>query len=330
MTVLLLSAPISACFTYFYPLYRANRLLGQQGCALLGNESVEEYRQPKTVIFRDVALYTAEKCTEIAVREGDDFKNDLRIASVLFRKLGGTLLRIGEATPTQREDPPVSVVRIQDAGVEAVIDNRYHVVMGSAEFLTRSGIRIPRESTDKILRRTANVSLTYVAIDGVLKLSYEIEYSTNQSFEQRIRDLAETGASVAIYSYDPNLNETFLQKSRTDAQDPVFAVKPGRFEEDRPLETADTGAVALGDVSDLVYPLYAAKSIATLQRFGLRLQIISALLAAVGSVVLSALGQHGALSSLHVFGYQAFWLAISMGASISELTAEKLKFRKKN
>ncbi|MBQ7347825.1 MAG: hypothetical protein IJW55_07700 [Clostridia bacterium] len=326
MTVLLLSVPLCACLMYFYPLSRANRLLTQRNCALLGEEAVEEYNLPKTVIFRDSDLYTAEKCTEIAVREGDDFKSDLRLAGILFRKLGGTLKRIGESAPASREDPPVAVVRIQDAGVEAVIDNRYHMVVGNADFLKHSGVRVPRESTDKILRRTATVSLMYVAIDGVLKLSYEIEYRTDASFESLVRDLADIGTSVAIYSYDPNLNETFLQKSRPDA-DAVHPIKPGRFEEDKPLETVDTGAVSLEE-RNIVYPLYAAKGIGNLRKFAMRIQLIAALLATAGTAVLSFLGQRDLLGIIPILCYQLLWIVVSVIASFAELNADKLRFRK--
>ena len=329
MTVLLLGAPLGACLMYFYPIARANRLLASRDCALIGEESVEEYREPKTVIFRDSALYTAEKCTEIAVREEDDFKNDLRLAGILFRKLGGTLKRIGESARTSLNDPPVSVLRIHDNGVEAIVDNRNHMVVGGADFLKRAGIRVPRESTDKILRRTANTSLMYVAIDGSLKLSYEIQYSTNPSFENLVCDLFDTGVAVAIHSYDPNLEESFLQKSRADLAVPIHAVKPGRFEEDKPLETVDTGAVALGKTNDIVYPLYAAKGIESLRRFGTRIQLIAALLATASSALLSIFGQHQALGLLPILGYQLLWIAVSAIASFSELNAEKLRFLKK-
>lgn len=54
----------------------------------------------------------------------------------------------------------------------------------------------------------------YVAIDGVLKLSYEIEYSTSPDFEAMAELLAETDTVTAIQSYDPNLCEAFLRSSR--------------------------------------------------------------------------------------------------------------------
>lgn len=324
MTVLLLTAPLSACVGYFYPLYRANRLLAHRNCTLIGEESVEEFNQPKTVIFRDTDLYATQKCTEIAVREGNDFRTDLRLSGILFRKLGGTLETIGQPATAARSDPPVSVLRIQNTGVEAVVDNRYHMLAGSAEFLKKGGIRVPRESTDKALRRTENVALMYVAIDGVLKLSYEIEYRAKPEFENLIRDLADTNSAVAIYSYDPNLSDAFLQKSREENAEPVCAVKPGRFEEDKPLDIVDTGAVALGVRSDIACPLYAATGIGNIRRFGIRMQLISALLGTVAVTVLSILGQSGLFGILSILGYQCFWILVSLFATHSELNREKL------
>ena len=328
MTVLMLGAPLASCFGFFYPLSRANRLLSKRNCALVGEEAIEEYDAPKTLIFRDTSLYTAQKCTEIAVREGDDFRNDLRVSSVLFRKLGGTLEPLGQSIPaSQKTDPPVSVVRIQDNGVEAMVDNRYHILAGSAEFLRRGGVRVPKESTDKELRRTANVSLMYVAIDGVLKLSYEIEYRTKPTFENLIRDLADTGASTAVWSYDPNLSDSFLQRSRAENAESVRAVKPGRFEEDKPLDIADTGAVALGEDSDIVYPLHAAAEIGMIRRFGLRMQLIATLLGGAAVAILSLLGQSGLFGIAPIAVYQAFWILVTAIATRSELNPEKLHLR---
>ena len=328
MTVLLLSVPACAMFGFFYPLFRANRVLSRMECALVGEEAVDEFDCKKTVIFRDTDLYAAEKCTEIAVREGDDFKNDMRLSGILFRKLGGTLRHIGESAPSPKTDPPVAVVRIQESGVEAVIDNRYHMLAGDAEFLMRGGVRVPRESTDKTLRRTLNVSLMYVAIDGVLKLSYEIEYNTKPSFEEMVRDLADSDNAVAIYSYDPNLDEIFLQKSRPDSMDPIRVIKPGRYEEERVLEMADTGAVALRSNTDLAYPLHAAKGIGRIRRFGFRIQLIASILGAALAVTLTLLGKQSFLGTLSIAAYQLLWIVVFMLATHSEINSEKLRFLK--
>ncbi len=319
MTVLFATAPACALFGYFYPLCLANRLLHKRGCALIGEESVDEYSDPKTVIFRDSELYSAQKQTEISVQDGDILRSDLRLAGILFRKLGGTLGGIGAKLSGGQSDPPVSVLRIRETGVEAIIDESRHMLIGDSAFLQHAGVRVPKESTDRILRRTANVGLLYVAIDGVLKLSYEIEYQTKPEFEDLIRELAEDGTAVAICSYDPNLNETFLQKSRPDATEDVTVIKPDRYEGEKPLETVDTGAVALKRLTDIVYPIHAAASVDRLHRFCNRIQLIASLLGGVALAILTVFGQLDAVGLLPVVGYQLFWIAVSAIAFHSEL-----------
>ena len=329
MTVLFCTLPASAVFAFFYPLCRANRLLSGRGCALIGTEAIDEYDCAKTIVFADTDLYQAEKCTEISVRESDDFKQDMRIAGALFRKLGGTLAHVGEAFPTLKKDPPVAVTRILETGVEAVVDNRYHVLAGDGEFLLRNGVKIPKESTDKVLRRSSDVSLLYVAIDGVLKLSYEIEYGTKRPFEKIIRQLTDANCAVAISSYDPNLDEVFVQKSRDASREPISVIKPNRWEEARPMEIADAGAVATKKPHDIVYPLYAANAIGKTRRFGFRMQLISSILGAASTVLLTLLGQAALLDIVPIACYQLAWIVIFAAASLSEINPERMHFPKK-
>ncbi len=318
MTVLMVAAPFSAIFSFFYPLCRANKLLSRAQCALVGEEAVQEYGESKTIIFSDTDLYSAEKCTEIAVRESDDFRADLQLAGILFRKIGGTLESIGKTAPSRASDPPVSFVRIADAGVEAVVDNRHHMIAGSAEFLKKSGVRVSRESADKALRRTPNVSMMYVAIDGVLKLSYEIEYTIKPEFEALALALSEIDTAVAIQSYDPNLNELFLHAGRGDHAIPIRVIKPGKYEADTVSDMCDTGAVALGAPEDIVYPLYAAKGILSVKKFGLYLQFIVSGCGAVLATLFSLLTAGKPLewvTPLSLALYHLLWILVTLVVS---------------
>jgi len=248
------------------------------------------------------------------------------LASALFRKLGGTMNSIGTTDASDPEDPQISIVRIHDVGIEAMADNRTHILAGSADFLRHGGVRVPREAADSTAR-AKNVSVMYLAIDGVLKLSYEIEYETNPSFEQMIADLAENDISVAISSYDPNLNEFFLQNTRDEDAEPITVRKPGRFEEDKLLEKADTAVVALNDETDVVFPLYAAKGISTVRHFGWRLQLISSILGFLGVFLLMILNPGSPLGISSVLGYQAIWMVIFTLSAHAELSESRFRFR---
>ncbi len=330
ITVLLLSAPVCAVFGYFYPLYLANRLLATRGCTLVGDEAVTEYEGNKTIIFRDTDLYTAQRSTEISVRSGDALRRDMTLAGALFRKLGGTLGQMAQAFPmTENGDLSVSVSRVHDNGIEALVDNRYQLLLGSADFLTHFGVKVPKETTDSILRRTSNAGLIYLAIDGSLRLSYEIEYQAQKNFERMIRHLAEAGCVCAIYSYDPNLDEVFLQKSRPNAYGTTAVLKSGLFEENKPAEFTDTGAVAQKNNLDIAFPIYAAYGISKIRHFIKRMQIIAALLGTLLVSLITLFGNGTALGIFAVMGIQLFWITVVCIATHSELNPDKLHFRKK-
>ncbi len=279
---LLFSLPLPGILLFYYPLCRANHLLNPKGCALVGEESVMEYAKQKTVIFHDSDLYLAKKCTQTMVREGEDFRHDMQLASILFRKMNGAFNPHCKVNPS---DPPVTFVRLGESGTEAVIDNRYHLLAGDAGFLTRSGVRIPKESTDRAASRTENVSVTYIAINGILKLTYEIEYEVSPKFEQTVTILAENATDCAIRTYDPAINDAFLQASRASGAEYVRVIKPGKYENDDATEISDCGALALGDRFDAVRPLVAASVICRIRSAGyytlLALAIVGAILSAV-------------------------------------------------
>lgn len=319
MATLLIGAPFSAQIGFLYPLIRANGLLMKRNCALLGEESAEEYDRHQQLIFRDEDLYRVEKKAELSVRRGDELRRDLRLAGILFRKVGGTLRVLGQTGPlTDADDPRASVLRITETGLEAIVDNKYHILAGDRTFLQKNGVRTPTESDDQALLRNERTGLMYVAIDGTVKLSYALEYSAQASFEELIDLLAEADTAVSVFTYDPNINNAFLQSSRPEGE-PVHVYKPGRFEPEESPELLDSGAIALGDSKDIVYPLLAAKSIGKIRKTVLRMQLIASLVGALGTVLLPLLE----LSLLSTVGtvllYQLFWCLLTVITASTEL-----------
>lgn len=274
--------PCGAVYLYFHSFSYANRHLATKNCTLVGEESVTEYREEKTIIFDDSDMYAAQRCTQISVREGEDFRRDMQLAGILFRKMSGTLGSVGQNAPSKgSSDPAVSFVRLTENGTEAVVDNRYHLLAGNAAFMARSGVRVPKESTDRAARRGDNVSLMYVAVDGVLKLGYEIEYTVSDTFEEMVNLLADADTVTAIQTYDPNLNEEFLRLGRPEGAEYVRVIKPGKYEQATPLEVSDTGAVALGHRFSVALPPVAANEIHGIRKAGYRLQLLLSFLSAL-------------------------------------------------
>ena len=329
VTVAVLGLPGAACFGFFFPLSHANNLLTHANCALIGEEAVEEYNESKTIIFNDYRFCRAKNCSELSVPDkNDDLRRDLKLANILFRKIGGSLEEIGKATATKTPDPNVAFVRIADTGVEAVIDNQYHVIAGDANFLKKSGIRIPRETADRVLRRAANVGILYFAVDGILKLTYDIEYALDPRFEVIAERLADATTSVAIQSYNPNLTEEFLGQIRYADAIPVRVIKPGKYESDAVLEISDTGAVSLGGEAHIVNPLYAAKKINQTKRISFYMQAVASAVAFLGTLVITLLSKQSLLTPALFGTYYLAWIIASTILSFTLISRRTLHLKR--
>ncbi len=287
MLALSLSLPMTATLVFFYPRVRANRQLGRRNCALVGEESVEEYGNPKTVIFEDTDFYSVRKFTQSALGSGEDFHRDVRLASLLFAKIRGTLGALSKEAQKEN-DPPVAVLRMTDNGTEAVVENQYHLLAGNAAFMEKNGIRVPKNRSER--PEQERVCVMYVAVDGSLKLVYDIEYAVSKKFERIASLLAQLDTTAAIRTYDPNLNDEFLQSGRSTDAAYVRVLKPGRFEPDEVLAVSDCGAVALGATSNICRPLVAATVIRRIRSVGYRLQAAATALGAIGATLLLVLG----------------------------------------
>ena len=326
ITFLILGAPLSAMFGVFYPLFHANRILSRHKCALVGNESVKEYSAPKTLILNDSDVFHTEKCTEIALNEGGDFQNDMRLAAALFSTVGNTLEHLSPSVNDSCEAPNVTLLRILENGVEATVDDR-HLLAGDASFLKRYGIRTPKESSDRVMRRTENVSVMYVAVDGVLKLHYEIDYSEKLTLEKMAEALSESKTAIAVRSYDPNINSAFVQKIRDSKKEPLRVIKPGRYESDSTLDLVDTGAVSLDTPEKTLCALQAAAKVSKLQSLTMRLQLIATLLGCLAAFVFKIFeGEFFGISSILL--YHLFWIAVTFAATHIEITEDKIHLLK--
>lgn len=324
----LLTTPVSAAVGWFFPLYLANRYLFSRRCAVIGEESVSEYSGVKTVLFRDTDLFSAEQSAVISVKDSDDVNRDMQLTSALFRKLQGTLGEIGEVMPANgKEDPPILVIRISDNGVEALADNRYLMIVGNAAFLKRNGIHVPREADDEAMKRSDAISMLYVAIDGTLKLSYEMEYSAKPGFEKWIRWLNDIDVKVAVHSYDPSLNDAFAAGCLSGPAT-VTVMKTGRFESTSDVEVSDTGAVALGDTNELIFPLFAANGIHLVRKVTNRMQFAAQILAAVLALLLSMTTLWETLNIHFILLFHSFWLLANGLITLTELSPTALRLKK--
>ncbi len=256
LTTFLLTAqialPVSAAVSYAYPMLFAARTLAKDGCAIIGHGAVDEYAGEKTLVFDDTEMFRSKSSTEITIKGSGDTKKYIRYAKRLFRTLGGTLRSISTSDLSEEAyEERVEILKILENGVEARIDNKVNILLGSSAFMVERGIRVPGESAELLVRRSVESSIVYLAFDGVLRLGYEIDYRISGRFEQMVAELARMGTDVAIETCDPSINDDLLTRSRKSAEVGIEVTKPIQFERHVESLLCDSGVVATRSARDI-------------------------------------------------------------------------------
>ena len=137
--------------------------------------------------------------------------------------------------------------------------------------------------------------------------------------------LAACDTAVAIQTYDPNLNESFLAACRPANCAEARVIKPGRYEDESVQEVSDCGAIALNSPYDTERPVEAAFRLSRFRRRFYRVQVLISLLLTLAGVALG--GWSHALPAWILTAapllFQALVTAIGAIVSYARLRGEK-------
>lgn len=303
-----LTMPAAAVLAYAYPMLLAARRLAVQGCAIVGQRSVDEYAGEKTLVFDDTEMFRSKSSTEITIKGSGDTKKYIRYAKRLFSTLGGTLRGISTSDLTSETyEERVEILHIYDQGVEARIDGKVVVMAGTSAHMVKHGIRVPNESAELLVRRNVESCILYLAFDGKLRLGYEVDYRISGRFEQVVEELASAGTAIAIETCDPSIHEDFLVRSRKVGSTPVAVVKPVRFERRRDSAVCDSGVIATRSARDIAQATDACDRLMENDKQLRLFQLIASLCGAALSAVLMLFGFVAESGTLIVALLQLLW-----------------------
>ncbi len=270
-----LCAPVGILCMNSYALFAACRALRPAGATILGPGAVDEMAQEKILIFSDVELLQAKSSTEITMKGGGDPKRYVRYARRVFCALGGTLGKINTSDLSEdRTDGGVEIIRVYPEGVEARLDGKVHLLLGSSSFMKKNKIAVPTPDAEMMTRRSDESSILYLAVGGQVRLGYEINYRIHGSFEQMAAQLAKGTTTVAICSADPNITEQFLAASRAKKKTPIRLYKPIRHERRRVLDSEQSGIVSVGKVRSVAAAIRWCEQIVENERWMSKIQAV--------------------------------------------------------
>ena len=321
--------PLSYTVIHTLPLFYETRRLHKQGCAIVGEASVEDYNQYSTVVFEDKDLFPSMliKTKGLKLQENNQIYSVLLKISLLFREIGGPLNEVLDMDQEELQqyiasgqagalaDGKVTLERMTDDGLIATLNDGSQIIAGTEAFLQMNGVAVRATVKDQQLLATGDMSILYIAFDGELGARFYVDYRADDEFEELTGMLHEDGFRVAVRTLDPNIRDEMIGHKCSKSTPIIQTVRAGVRELSHRTGSEariDSGIVCGDDPRKMLLPLRAIRNLRRLYRFGLRLYAVALLVNALVALILTAFSVVGYMSSLFVSLYMLVWLATSL------------------
>lgn len=265
MVIILMGMPISFSLVYTLPKLASSIALKEKNCAIVGDNSSEEYSNVDILVFDDRDAIEVVDKIEIRPEADSDLASAMRIAARAFKALGGPISAVvaDKITDEDGEKPPIiSVQSLKDNGIEFYMDSSIYMLIGDAAFMSTFGIRV---SSDRDVHMSGDASkhnnVIYIAIDGVPRLGYVIHSKISDAFAALVVELDKYGVRSAVASYDPTVNDYYFEQNKIYGVANISAYKPEHFYNRQADAIADGGIFSCNDAKDIIYPLIEARKL---------------------------------------------------------------------
>lgn len=217
MTVLFVALPLSTALAGCVSQCASASLLMKRGIALTGQEVIEEYAQGDVMIFRDLHLFKkcSTKDTGMVFYEQSQMKRIFGCLQLLYAHLGGPMAAIFEDVPESCRCREIHIRRITRGGIEAFVDRKHILLVGSHGFMNRYGLQFPEGETKK-----GRASLC-ISLDGKQSAKMSVKYEVEPVFEMLIERLAEEKIHCVVETYDPMIQTAFVASTRKLGHTPI-------------------------------------------------------------------------------------------------------------
>ncbi len=309
---LLTMLPISAIVIGFHPFYRANREAYYNDCTIIGEGSVEEYSDTEVISFDDVNVFPSVNVKVRNVRLYNNCRIDkvLYYAASVFSATGGPLADVFEvATIEMGRSEDVQILDTGAGFIEAVVNGK-NVLFAKEEALLSRGIAIPENvlaaDEDEF---TPDTSVMYMIYQGRLVSKMTLSYVVDADFEYIIRQLSDSGMYVCVKTFDPNIDETLINRQVAESNYPLRVIKyKGTEEITKYSERTDGGIVSRGTTKALLQTISYCDRIVGAKKTGYVLSVISAIVSVLLICVAVVTGKWGEIYSIVPAINQLVWL----------------------
>ncbi len=305
--------PLSAVFILCYPIFAAVKRLFKKDATIIGDPSVEEYSDATSVIFRDKDVFPMAATIMRGIKLYDN--EDVSIYYVLsnltkfYSRVGGPLKEIlAQTTSELPEEGCCELLRVEEDGVEAVIDGSINILAGQKTFMERNGIFVDNDPDD-IRMSSEGVSALFVVLDGKLCAKLYVQYDIDHSFEDIINALASENVDTYIKTADPCIDDALLASKLRISRFPARVIKRSTDElPDRVVESADSGIISRNTLDGIADAVVLCNRIKRVRKTSRSVCAVSAIIGILVMVFLALFSSTPDILSIYTVLYQIFWL----------------------
>ena len=308
---LMLSTPITLMLVTAIPFYRASKIAYEQGGAIIGEDSLEEYSDVAAISFDDKDVFPSGgvKIRSIKVYNNNRIDRVIYNVASLFKHVGGPLADVYSiATKDFECSDDVEIMDIQEDGIEAVISGK-HIFLGRESFLLRNNFTPALDQEDRRIESTTSTSITFLVTNDEVAAKIYTSYSIDPGFASIAKQLYRAGMCLGIKTFDPGIDDTLLGRFINLAKYPVKIIKCRSMADKLATEEkADSGIVSKKSARSLLKTLSLCEKVNSCSKTGTFVAMLSVIIGFAISAFLLFQGLSGSVNGIYVALYQLFWL----------------------
>jgi len=225
--VSLAALPANLLLSTALPFFIASIRSARTKTAFIGEAACDTYTNAGILSFDDSEVFPPKGVKVSSIRTYGDTRIDKVIIYMarIFNKLDGPLSYIFDRSIQDSGDNigEAEIISSTPDGIKVKLDGK-EILLGTSSYLKLYDIHTPSDNIDESFLQSLG-SIIYIATGSTLSAKFYIKYAINQSFEQILRSLYDSGICAGIKTIDPCINNQLINGNLRGSGYPVSVIK---------------------------------------------------------------------------------------------------------
>ncbi|MBQ4108381.1 MAG: hypothetical protein IJC80_03150 [Clostridia bacterium] len=206
----ILILPVGILLIYSVPFLLANTALLDDGVSIIGEDAIDEFAEIGAIVVNDTTAFPPRNVKIKNIMGYNDYTIEkiTYLAASGFSVIGGPLADVFDAVlnDAMSKSQRTKFVCSGRSYLSVSVDGQ-SVIFADKYGMTAQGIEVGNEREEK-----SDMSVMYMACNGVLCSKMYIKYELNQQFVKATKKMNSKSLSIGIRTFDPNINNDLIQR----------------------------------------------------------------------------------------------------------------------